>query len=182
MSRILPVVSGPQVGAIEVPSGPVQELRVYQTQSGDLLLKVNVSPTFRTGENYDLAEDGMRAVVVHASELDVYNLPELTKADREDLEDVARMEPPVGEPVLISLRKLVEDDAQPAPLKDAEGTVGPAPGLAGATARAAEGAAQTANAQADPTVVNGDSQAPRKPPTLLNPGESAEYKGKGTPK
>lgn len=185
MSRLLPVASGPQVGAAEMPSGPAQELRVYQMQSGDLLLKANVTPTFRTAENYDLSADGMHAVVVHAGELDVYRLPELNKEDREDLEDVARMEPATAGAGPINLRRLVEDDAQPAPLKNAEGTVAAVPGTAAvaAAAKVAEtDGSPAAGAKTSQTIANGDSQEARKPPTLLNPGESAEYKAKGTPK
>jgi hypothetical protein len=37
-----------------------EEARVYQTETGKVLLKVNVSPVERTGANYALSPDGMR--------------------------------------------------------------------------------------------------------------------------
>ncbi len=180
MSRLLPVATTPQ------PEGttgmPTQELRVYQTQSGDLLLKVTVTPTFRTAENYDLAPDGLRAVVVHEGELDLYRLPALNKDDREDLAAIAQMEPPPGTRGPINLRKLVEDDAQPAPLKAAEGTVAAATGtpvdLSGATDA---GERQAGAAAAPQSAEGGDGHGQRKPPTLLKPGEKAEYKDKASP-
>ncbi len=177
MSRLLPVGTRQPGDTGDVPSGPAQELRVYQMQSGDLLLKVGVTPTFRTAENYDMAADGSRVVVVHEGELDLYKLPALSKTDREDLEDVAKMEPPVGGKGPINLRKLVEDDAQPAPLKEAEGTVAAVPGAPSLAAEVPAGKA----APSVGIIANGDSQAPRKPPTLLKPGEKAEYKEKKRP-
>ncbi len=175
MSRILPQASAPPGGYVEAPVAPAQELRVYQTQSGDLLLKLTVSPSFRTSENYDLSPDGMRAVVVHDNEFDLYRLPELSKTDREDLADVAKMEPPRGGSGPVNLRKLAEDNAQAVPVKDAEGAV--APTTAAEAVAAAEPAAKT-QAEDVRVVQNGDSTAPRKPPTLLNPGEKAEYRDK----
>ena len=171
LSRLLPVATPPQAQP-DAPAMPTQELRVYQTQSGDLLLKVNLTPAFRTAENYDLSPDGMRAAVVHDGELDIYRLPELSKADKEDLEDVRHMEPPVSRGP-INLRKLVEDDAQPVPLKDAEGAVTTAPATASA---GSTGVAQTAQTEAAQPA-DGDKDQPRKPPTLLKPGESPEFKG-----
>lgn len=176
MSRILPQASAPQGGVVETPVAPAQELRIYQTQSGDLLLKLTVSPSFRTSENYDLSADGMHAVVVHDGEFDLYRLPDLSKTDREDLADVAKMEPPRGGAGPVNLRKLAEDNAQAVPLKDAEGAVAP-PTTAESVA---EVETDKKPKQTDDVrvVQNGDSTAPRKPPTLLNPGEQAEYRDK----
>ena len=134
-------------------------------------MKANVTPTFRTAENFDLAPDGMRVVLVHDGEIDLYRLPELSKADREDLDDVRQMRPAVAEARgAINLRKLAEDDTQSAPLKDAEGTVAP---VSGAQPGKEASVADAARA----TVAEGDV-APRKPPSLLNPGEQPEFKSK----
>ena len=47
---------------MELPSSVVQgeEVRVYQTETGKVLLKVSVAPVERTGANYALSPDGMR--------------------------------------------------------------------------------------------------------------------------
>ncbi len=175
MSRILPQATPPQGAVVEAPVAPAQELRIYQMQSGDLLLKLALSPAFRTGENFDLSPDGMRAVVVHDGEFDLYRLSELSKRDREDLADVAKMEPPRGGSGPVNLRKLAEDDNQQVPLKDAEGAVAPPTAAAAITAAGPAAKAQEPDMR---VVQNGDSVAPRKPPTLLNPGEKAEYRDK----
>ncbi len=58
-----------------------QEIRVYQTYNGKQLLKLDVSPVQRFGENYDLSDDGLKLAVVKADAIEIYRLPALAPAD-----------------------------------------------------------------------------------------------------
>lgn len=132
-----------------------QDVRVYQTQTGDLLLKIDCTPVYRTVENFDLSADGMRVAVVRGGAVEIYHLPELTKLDREDLAELEKIAPPLGTGRfdLAGLAKAARS------------------GIANGTATTEDEAAQAANA-------SGDSQTPRKPPSILNPGEKPEFKDK----
>jgi len=131
-----------------------QEVRVYQTQTGDLLLKVDCNPVYRSEENFDLSPDGMRAAVVRSGNIEIYHLPELTKLDREDLADLQKLAPP--------------PNAGPIDLNKLFG---------------AEQASASNPISAQPVVVtaSGDSQSTRPRPTLLNPGEKPEFQDKNNP-
>jgi len=139
-----------------------QEVRVYQTQTGDLLLKLGCSPVIRTSENFDLSADGMRVVVVRNGAIEVYRLPELTAADRADLAELQKAAPPPGSGP-IKLNAIAEAESKEVEERTAsvrsELTVSTA-----ATARGSEAV--------------GDTPTRRTPPTLLNPGEKAEFQDK----
>jgi hypothetical protein len=143
-----------------------QEIRVYQNASGDLLLKVICVPAYKTAENFDLSEDGSQLVVAQGSNLAVYTLPPLSKQDRADMAEVAKFAPPAGSgPVLLTRLTAGGDSSEKA------GAI-PAPAVPAATQTASPTAASAESA-------SGEAEAgPRKPPTLLNPGEKAEMPGK----
>jgi hypothetical protein len=141
------------------PTTSHQELRVYQNASGDLLLKVACDPIFKTGENFDLSADGMEVAVVRGASIAVYKLPPPTKRDREDMAEVAKFAPPASL-AMVDLKRLA---ARPA--------------AAAAVARApVSGGANEVGAP----VASGEAEAKRKPPTLLLPGEKAEFSPKKT--
>jgi hypothetical protein len=142
-----------------------QEVRVYQNASGDLLLKVICVPAYKTAENFDLSEDGSQLLVAQGANLAVYTLPPLSKQDRADMAEVAKFAPPPGSgPVLLNRLTRGADSSEKASALPAPPTPAPAPVAAHAEA------------------VSGDAEAaPRKPPTLLNPGEKAEMPGKNLP-
>jgi hypothetical protein len=211
-----------------IPDGATQEVRVYQTESGDLLLKAPTTPVTRFAENFDLSEDGLVAAVVNDGAIAVYKLPPPSKQDMKDLALAKSFSPPVSE-AAVSFAKLetpadeAKGDVAAARARDAGGASasggsgakvaraadavggGPAGGSAAvagdvtkaaktATASAdAAGAAsgqaasgQTASGQAGQAgQASGDAteETPRKPPTLLEPGETVEsVKGSGQPK
>jgi hypothetical protein len=245
MSRIIsPVESSGLSGlATELPEDATQEVRVYQTESGDLLLKAPCSPVVRNAENFDLSPDGREAAVVNGGAVQVYKLPGPSAQDMKDLKEAASFAPPASDgPVKLSAILVkpadsgasdegvgsgtpetagssaagasvlpVDADAGSSATKgsggDAKATdaAETATGAAGAGARdsgAAAGAGGGSSANAgvkaaatdggasasatatpvlDGTDVSGDAPgAARKPPTLLEPGESAEYKGQGS--
>ena len=189
------------------PTGPLsEEIRVYQTESGDLLLHLQCDPVARTAENFDLSPDGRTLAVLGSKSLDLYHLPELTERDRKDLAEVETMRPPesAGPVVLRRITRPIREGAA-----ETEQT-------AGAEETTAAGAATTATAAApveapgagsgsgtgsgtagpdgavrssgrDEAVAKRDAgsgtpgeDAPRKPPTLLSPGETPEFKGPKT--
>ena len=126
-----------------------QDVRVYQTQTGDLLLKVSCSPILRTAENFDLSEDGMRAAVVRGDAIEVYRLPALTELDHADLVELEKVAPPRGTGKIV-FGGLAKEERQAA-------------------------ASEAASVVETDTIANGDSQGQRKPPTLLKPGEKPEF-------
>ena len=152
ISRINSIVTDATFESVPDASA-TQDVRVYQTQTGDLLLKVSCSPVYRTAENFDLSADGMRVAVVREDAIEVYRLPQLTKGDREDLAELQKVTPPASAG-RIDLSGLAEAGAK---------------GEATASGRGGPPSSATAN---------GDPQTPRKPPSLLNPGEKPEFQDK----
>jgi hypothetical protein len=205
VSRLIASSTGGSTsGSSLIGDDPVsQEVRVYQTESGDLLFHLQCLPAVRSSENFDLSPDGRTLVLLGRETMDFYRLPELSAKDRKDLAEVQAMTPPVGSgPVLLSrITRRIDDPAgatsEPS-LKPAldRGSVALANGAGmNASPSAAQAATGSGGAPAgDPVSLSGaeaksasaavpnGTQPPqasdvRRPPTLLNPGESAEYKG-----
>ena len=194
----VPTPSLPGMVAAPQPT-PVdrQEVRVYQTASGDLVGKIDCFPAMKTGENFALSEDGMQLAVVREGALEVFRLPELKPRDKEDLAEVEKFAPPPDDgPVVLSL---LTGGAKPAA---APATTGTGPKVAGdrklpngpvmavrgepttIAATAMPGVARHAAADSTLTPVTTQEAAAevvttgrKKPPTLLYPGEHAEFGG-----
>jgi hypothetical protein len=175
-SDATPSINGP--ANLNQGSPSRQEVRVYQIASGDLLLKVDCGPVFKTAENFDLSSDGMLAAVVRDGAVAIYRLPELGKRDREDIAAVAKFAPPAGNGPVVLERltgprqtpeqpqsATVAPATPPTPAPPAPTPAQPAPATAGAES--------AADPSADPT--------PRTPPSLLKPGEKAEFPANGRP-
>jgi hypothetical protein len=58
-----------------------QEVRVFGDREGLELLRVTTSPVQKPGGNFALSPDGLRLVVLHDAQLEVYNLPAVDAAD-----------------------------------------------------------------------------------------------------
>lgn len=182
MSRLSASASGAGTSSLSNDDPISQEIRVYQTESGDMLLHLQCVPAVRSAENFDLSPDGKMLVVLAAQTLDVYKLPELTPKDKQDLAEVQTMTPPVGSgPVVLArITRPVEapesvDGGETVKARD-HATVAGGGGVGAVTAPTpAPAPAVQAKAAAAPP--DSAPEAPRKPPTLLSPGESAEYKG-----
>ncbi|HEX4154925.1 MAG TPA: hypothetical protein VHY48_04880 [Acidobacteriaceae bacterium] len=183
-----------------IPDDASQEVRVYQTESGDLLLRAPCSPVIGTAENFDLSEDGRLAVVVNGGSIQVYQLPAPSAQDRKDLKLAASFAPPKADGP-VKLTRLLKSAAAAA--KDeaaaAAGTQGAAAGSGAAAVQGAgapvagaasggsgaaagstvgsAGAVGNAPAQAKGSDKAAAGEAARKPPSLLEPGESPEFKG-----
>ena len=185
--------ASPIAGLGEADGALGQEIRVYGTESGDRLLSIQCSPVMRTPENFDLSADGRTLAVLGSDAIDLYALPELTAQDKKDLAEAETMLPPVatGAVVLRRItRPVVAEDAvaseettapqPPLPAPAAAGRTPPPASASGATPvlnrRPAPGSAVTAAEGDNAAAPAGDEGgAPRKRPTLLNPGETPEY-------
>jgi len=96
LSRIISPTGDLNFGSV-IPEGSTQEVRIYQTESGNLLLKVPTNPVTRYAENFDLAEDGLVAAVVNAGVVEVYKLPAPSAQDMKDLQEAKSFSPPVSQ-------------------------------------------------------------------------------------
>ncbi|HEY4009031.1 MAG TPA: hypothetical protein VGM11_02690 [Acidobacteriaceae bacterium] len=202
-----------------LPATATQEVRVYQTESGDLLLKVATTPVMRFPENFDLSEDGSLVAVVSNGAVDVYRLPEPSKQDLKELQEARSFSPPQSQADVRFTKLEMPDGPGAGDVASAEprggeaAGSGPAGGGSGASAtrttsqtdvegdgpggssapvagdvsRASAGKAAMASAgvRPNPGAQAGDESADvprRKPPTLLEPGETVEpVKGSGQP-
>ncbi len=63
-----------------------QEVRVYSSREGDELLRVVCSPEQRPAGNFSLSPDGLKLAVLHAGQLEVYELPPVSSEDRKQHE------------------------------------------------------------------------------------------------
>ncbi|MDQ2924702.1 MAG: hypothetical protein M3R43_03990 [Acidobacteriota bacterium] len=185
ISRIVATTTPPSTGTALAPLGSIgepldplttQEVRIYQAESGDLLMKLGCVPVARSAQNFDLAPDGLSALVLRNGVIEVYELPPLSARDKQDLAEVQQHEPPVPHTSKVRLRMLLADaadastESEPAlaQVQSAQPAVVP---VAPASIQASAGAASQNNASANA----GDVQdTRRKPPSLLSPGEAAD--------
>jgi len=64
-----------------IPAG--QEVRVFQTYSGAMLLRAQCAPIQKADQNFALSEDGMQLAVWSRDAIDIYPLPPLSAKDAE---------------------------------------------------------------------------------------------------
>ena len=193
-SRLTASSSGSTLNTPGLDDGTLsQEIRVYSTGSGDLLLSLQCMPVLRTPENFDISADGRTLALLGTESINLYSLPELTARDRKDLAEAQTMTPPVSHAPVV-LRRITRPVVAEEQAIASEETTAPQPaappaeaasGNPTASTEAAARAAShgTSSEAAPPTTASsggasGDPvDAPRKPPTLLGPGEVQEYKG-----
>ncbi len=111
LSRIVSAAGDLNLGQV-IPDGATQEVRVYQTESGDLLLKVPTAPVTRYAENFDLTEDGLVAAVVNAGVIQVYKLRPPTAQDQKDLAEAKSFSPPVSKAPVNFARLTTQESGQ----------------------------------------------------------------------
>lgn len=193
LGRVMPFSGQPTSGLAHDDSTLAEEIRVYGTETGDMLLNVSCTPVARTLENFDLSSDGRTLAVLSPDAINIYKLPELSTRDRKELAEAATMVPPTAHGP-VDLRHITRPVAEEEGPVSAEETTAPSPAMAKAPEPAsvgapvatpiappgAGGAPVPASPQAGTPVQNGDAApvedapARRKPPTLLNPGEVPE--------
>jgi hypothetical protein len=145
-----------------------QELTVMQNHDGRVLLKTQASPIQRSGQNFDLSEDGLSFVAMQSTQVTqhgestqetkivVFHLPALTAADQKDLRLASSAAPERNE----SLVRL--SGAKPA---KAEAETEKVTVLA-TTPTVTREASATAPADTPETVGDPNPEQPRKPPSL----------------
>jgi hypothetical protein len=177
------------VGDLSDPAS-TQEVRIYQVESGDLLLKLACVPVSRSGQNFDLSADGLSALVVRDGAIEIYRLPPPSARDKKDLAEIRALEPPLPHTELVKLTRMLEgaridepavstaESTQPAAPKAAAADANVAAARADAAppvaAPAAAVAAVPASPAGDAAATAGDVETHRKPPSLLNPGETIQ--------
>ena len=174
LSRLVAFSGGSPTSGSGPTETTAQEIRIYGTESGDKLLQVQVTPPMRTPENFDFSPDGRTLAVLGSKTLDIYKLPELTERDRKQLAEAQTMTPPEAHGP-IALRHISHRIEEEGPVDPAETTVPlPAnvqPAAAGSTP--AQGGGQMPGvAQPAAGIGKNAGETRRKPPTLLNPGET----------
>jgi hypothetical protein len=88
------VASGSGITVDFAPSAfTTQQIRIYQSYSGKQLMQIEASPVQRTGQNYDLSDDGLRVAVVRGDAIEIHRLPALTTADEAALKASRALEP-----------------------------------------------------------------------------------------
>jgi hypothetical protein len=157
LSRIVSPTADLNFGNV-LPDGATQEVRVYQTESGDLLLKVPTAPVTRFAENFDLSEDGTVAAVVNAGVVQVYKLPPPSAQDVKDLTEAKSFSPPASEAPV----KFARLEAQGGDGDGAESTSA-APDMAGA---------MTPGSGSGGAVGAGGGSAPVAPPAMNATGSA----------
>jgi hypothetical protein len=187
------LVSNPIDPDMPLPASIVsaQEVRVYQTYSGKQLMRIDLTPVVRSGQNFALSPNGMKLAVVREAlvhhggtkddaaytqveaGVEVYPLPPLTDDDRAVLKKTEAQAPAdTGARIDLSLERIRDAGAT------AAGKAGDSPAAVPRTAVVDSGLpeapAPTKEAGAAPAPVpEGDAvpSAPRKPPTLFGPDE-----------
>lgn len=185
MSRLVAASTGEPVSGMPEGDPLSQEVRVYQTESGDMLLKVPSAPVMRSAENFALSPDGRVLALLGRESVDIYALPELTGKDRHDLAEAQTMTPPEGfGPV--NLGRITRPVANMAAVRDAESAVGSPPAAGGVDGGKAAATAPAPDAGVRRPLAAAASERPaeeaadekRTRPTLLKPGEKAEFREK----
>jgi hypothetical protein len=169
LSRVVLSTPSTAPGTTSVGAGDpnTQEVRVYQVESGDLLVKLYAAPVSRTGQNFDLSADGLNALVVHDGAIELYRLPPPSEQDKKDLAEVQQKEPPLPHSNLVRLKHLAEEAA------DSGTEASPAQSVAAKPAPVSAPAA-SASSPANAPANAGDVDTHRAPPSLLNPGETVD--------
>ncbi len=190
ISRLVATTAPQPTGTALAPGGLIgdaldplttQEVRIYQAESGDLLMKLGCLPVARSAQNFDLAPDGLSALVLRNGVIEVYELPPLSARDKQDLAEVREHEPPVPQTSNVRLRMLLADaaeasmESEPALAQEQSAQPAAAPPAPAALQATTPAPPAVATSQANESANSGDVEpAHRKPPSLLDPGGAAD--------
>ena len=143
-----------------------QEIQVVQNYDGRVLTKVQASPVQRSGQNFDFSPDGTLLGVVHAGNLEIYQLPPLTLKDRSEVAKATESVPSVTNDVILAGSTVVTDKAQ----AKAEGVkVGTEVSQKSAGEVVAPPPTESQASPEDGNVVGDVPVQRRKPPSLFDP-------------
>ena len=172
-----------------------ENVSVYQTESGRVLLSMNLTPVLIAGQNFALSPDGQQLAVVNNGAIEIYPLPPVTEKERKAVHLAETLVPERSEaPIRLEAIQEKKSGAEragtslPAAVarveQKVEKKVESVP-VAVVGKPAAAGAASVGDAAAESTAVapapvatasgdggaSGDETGHRKPPTLYAPGE-----------
>ena len=188
MSRLMSGYVANSEIQVSTSSNWLQEIRVYQTESGDLLLRVQASPALKVQQNFDLSADGRFLAVVRGARLEIYELPKVSGRDLKDLADARQFEPPHGSgPVRLGLftrqaapeEEATKPSAEPANANSSADTGGSAATAAAHAAPAPDAGPAATPAAADrvPAAASGGSS----PATAAQPTTAGDPSGDAAP-
>ena len=188
------VSSGVTTGA-DISAGEIsgQEIRVYQTYNGKVLLRLICVPAIRAGQNFSLSPDGLRLAVLRETDIqhkatkdydaytsreaavEIYDLPALNKEDRAAVDEARKLGLPTAQSNFELASRHAEAPGAPSPASDSQPATLPTPPDATPANAASDAALQTA-ADSSGASAEGDLQPtePRKPPTLYAPDEKPQ--------
>lgn len=191
-----PLVPGQEIAPDEMT---LQNVVVYQTDSGKQILKVECSPIERAGQNFALSPDGLRLGVVADGAIEIYNLPPLNKKELAALKLAEASAPAsTGLPVQLAIETSPSSDSnasttgsqsttnQPStqPASSTAAAIAPVGSVKVDNASTSAAPSNTANLPANAPIattpsenVSGDPQSEetRKPPTLYTlPSDSPQ--------
>ena len=176
LSRVL--VAGDYVDPQNMVAGEMtgQEVEVMQSHDGRVLLKVQLTPIERSGQNTDLSPDGLSLAAIRSGKIEVYRLPTLSAKDREALKAGEASVPPrsnamvrLGGPPTGSEDsaepKLAATPVTPDPEPEAKPIVPATPAASTPSAAAKTVAPEAVSPRGDRTE---EPPAPRKAPSLYD--------------
>ena len=178
-----------------------QEIRVYQTYTGQQLFHIDCSPVERAGQNFALSADGLRLAVVrevavrrkatrdsaaytaNSTGIEIYALPGLSTQDESAVKAATLAAPPDTDAAIdVLLARIAaaksrgegrETAAPPASRPTPPPSIKPPAAAVSPAASAATPAGPPS--AAEPAAEQDESpQEPRKPPTLYEPGDSPQ--------
>ena len=196
-------MGGPTAGNGQIAmSGPLgggevsaESVAVYQTESGRVLLSMNLTPVLVAGQNFTLSPDGQQLAVVNNGAIEIYPLPAGTEREMKAvhlaetlvpertegpirLEAIRERQSGAGRPQEAQAAEQPGvDSAAAARAKNAGGESAPVAAVVGRPAAAAAASAGAAAAEsgaaatAEESSASGDGGGRRTPPTLYAPGE-----------
>jgi len=119
-----------QTDIAAAPPADTQEVRVYQSYNGKLLLRLNCTPVQRAGQNFALSPDGLQVAVIREESthyeatkehgaytqietgVEIYALPALSKDDRAAVEKAQTLAPTdTGARIDLALARVSAADA-----------------------------------------------------------------------
>jgi hypothetical protein len=162
-----------------------QSVVVYQTDSGKQILRVDLLPVQRAGQNFCFSPDGMNLAIVHGDAIEIYRLPPLTTKEQEAVKQAQAAAPPTNDAPIrfatstTNTSPVTESTSEPSTPTSTPTQQPQSPPPAASAATAAPGTTQNTTANPPkttntaPATPSGDAdpdqpEPRRKPPTLYN--------------
>lgn len=166
LSRTLVNANAANEEALTVDDLTAQEITVFQSFSGQQLLKVQATPIERAGQNFDLSPAGTQFAVLRSGNLEIYRMPVLSVSDKKAVEAAKAMAPAQNDAPIklnaVSVKVAAEEESSSSVAKPQTGVAAALPGSEGP---------QTAPVQTEGALGDQDG-AGRQRPSLYGPNET----------